>query len=133
LKGLVDVSEENKAEQTRIKTSVDDILDTISKQTQKALVSAAVVETNNRKPSPMIIRADTTPDRISEDYTSYDGSSGQAGDSNTSTYSHARRTMKSTEQVLERYRRYKASRHDVSPGRMPQVMDTFVSEEEGEI
>jgi hypothetical protein len=133
LMGLVDVKDENKAEQTRIKTSVDDILDTISKQTQKALVSASCLETNNRTASPTIILADATADRFIDDNTSYDGSSSQPGDASTNTYSHARRTMKSTEQVLERYRRYKACRHDVSPGRMPQVVDTYISEDEGEI
>jgi len=41
--------------------------------------------------------------------------------------------MKSTEQVLERYRRYKAARHDMSPSRMSAAIEQFISEEEGEI
>ena len=124
-KGLVTVSDENKAEQTRIKTSVDDIFDTISMQSQMALVRNASFDSSRSSPSG--VRKASTPTRLVRDEVSSDESSGLQ--TPTGVCNHARRTMQRTEQVLERNRQYKANRNEVSPERMKEVIDNFINED----
>ena len=123
--GLVTVSDENKAEQTRIKTSVDDIFDTISMQSQMALVRNAFFDSSRSSPSG--VRKASTSTRLVRDEVSSDESSGLQ--TPIGACNHARRTMQRTEQVLEQNRQYKANRNEVSPERMKEVIDNFINED----
>ena len=113
LRVLVEASDENREEQNKLKNSVDVILDRITEQTKKAL-----------EEQPFRMRP-KTPDSFLHSSSEVDHSL---------PHEHAiRETIRSTDQVLERYRKYKATRLQMSPGRITAMIDDIIEGEEDEI
>ena len=112
LRVLVEATDEHKEEQNKIKSSVDGILDRMSEQAKKATQQQSVE------------RGTTTPNRTSE---------AEHSPQHSPQHSNALRSMRSTEQVLERYRKYKSSRHQMFQAKTAAAADDLILAEEGEI
>lgn len=110
LRVLVEACDENREGQHMLKNNVDVVVDRITEQTKKAMEKPT-----GRQPTNLESILCTSED------------------AHNSPHLRAMRTMRSTDQVLERYRKYKASRLQMSPGSSTAIIDDIIDGEEEEI
>jgi hypothetical protein len=110
LRVLVEACDENREGHHTLKNGGDVVLDEITEQTMKAKEKPT-----GREPANLETLLSTSLD------------------AHNSAHLRAMRTIRSTDQVLERYRKYKASRLQMSPGSSTAIIDDIIDGEEEEI
>ena len=110
LRVLVDACDENREGQNTLKNSVDVVVDRINKQSKQAAEKPTGRQATNLE---TILCA--------------------SPDSENSPHLRAMRTMRRTDEVLERYRKYKSTRLHMSPGSSAAIIDDIIDGEEAEI